>query len=161
MNLYNKLGFLSVLMFLTFACKSTQPIRQAEKILKGNWTLTKVSYSRPGTFNVKLYNDAGANCFEGSIWQFIPNNNTGTYQFTTDGCDTSVKNIKWTIPLQGAQQTYNFMMKPLTVKKKSIEGNKGFRTTLESLDGSQMVWSQKLEFEGKPFKITMNFVKSE
>ncbi len=161
MNFNNKLGGLCTLLLFTYGCKTMQPIRQAEKTLKGNWILTKVSYSRPGTFNVKLYNDAGANCFEGSKWQFVPNNNTGTYQFLTEGCDTSVKNLKWTIPLQGTQETYSFMMKPLTVKKKSIEGNKGFRTTLESLDASQMVWSQKLQFEGKPFKITMNFTKSE
>ncbi len=142
------------------SCKSTQPIRQAERTLKGNWTLTNVSYSRPGKFNVKLYNDAGSDCFQNSTWTFVPNNNTGTYQFTNSGCDTTLKNVKWTIPIPDGD-SYSFMMKPLTAKKKSIEGNKGFRTGLQMLTENTMVWSQKLQFEGQPFVITMNFSKNQ
>lgn len=140
-------------------CKSTQTIRQAEKTLKGNWKLTNVTYSRPGTFDVKLYNDANASCFENSVWTFVPNNNTGTYQFVNSGCDQTLKNIKWTIPVPEGD-AYSFLMKPLTAKKKSIEGNQGFRTGLKTLTETDMAWTQKLSFEGKPFIITMNFIKN-
>lgn len=160
MRFLKRIGLSLVVVLLFSACKSTQPVRQAEKNLKGNWTLTNVSYSRPGKFNVKLYNDAGSDCFENSTWQFIPNNNTGTYQFTNAGCDQTLKNVKWTIPLPDGG-SYYFMMKPLTAKKKSIEGNRGFRTGLQSLDASTMVWTQKMQFEGKPFTITMNFIKNQ
>ncbi len=148
-----------IIAFSAIGCKSTQPIRQAERTLKGNWTLTNVSYSRPGKFNVKLYNDAGSDCFENSVWAFVPNNNTGTYQFTNSGCDQTLKNVKWTIPIPDGD-SYSFLMKPLTVKKKSIEGNKGFRTGLNTLTETTMVWTQKLQFEGQPFTITMNFAKN-
>ena len=60
------------------SCSPTQQtVISAKKTLKGEWSLDKISYDRDGIFDVTLYNDASAECFTGSTWRFIPNNNTG------------------------------------------------------------------------------------
>ncbi len=146
-------------VLLLVACKATKPVKLAERTLKGNWTLTSISYSRPGSFNVNLYNDSGANCFINSNWKFIPNNNTATYQFSNSECETTIRKVKWTIPIPSGD-SYNFLMKPLNFTQKAKEITRGFKTQLKSLTSTNMVWTQKLNFENKPFIITMNFIKS-
>jgi len=149
-----------VSMLFLGSCSSTKTVRQAEKTLKGNWTLTNVTYSEIGTFDVQLYGDANASCFEGSSWQFVPNNNTATYQLNGASCESELRNVKWTIPTS-ENSTYYFMMKPVPTGVKAKKVTSGFRTELKTLTETSMVWNQKINFEGKPFTISMNFIKNQ
>ncbi len=141
------------------SCSPTQKtIIAAKKTLKGNWSLNTITYSEPGTFNVTLYNDATVDCMTGSTWRFIPNNNTGYYSI--NNCDsTGNRNFRFTIPQPDANGTYSFLFKPIDTKKRSTNGNKGYRMSLAHLDDTIMTWEMKTSLEGKPFIITMNFSK--
>ena len=106
-----------------------------------------------------MLNDASKECFEGNSWQFVPNNNTGTYVVNNAGCTTGMRYFNFTIK-EIDEQTglYNFLLKPTDAKGKS-ETNKGFRLKLTALSESNMQWQQTIYKDGKPFIINMNFTK--
>ena len=57
-----------LLVTLLVSCSASQKtIIAAKKTLKGEWSLDKISYDRPGVFEVTLYNDASAECLTGGV----------------------------------------------------------------------------------------------
>ncbi len=152
---------LALIILIVVSCNSTQKtIISAKKTLKGEWSLDKIAYDRSGVFDVTLYNDASAECLTGSSWKFIPNNNTGMYNVNQSSCvSTGARNFRFTIPQPDANGQFSFLFKPINEKKKSTNGNKGFRMALIHLDDTTMTWTQTVSLEGKPFVITMNFNK--
>lgn len=146
---------------LLMSCSAHQKVViGANKMLKGKWSLNKITYNRSGVFKVNLYNDAPSDCFSGSIWEFIPNNNTGEYSINDEVCtSTGPKNFRFTIPEPTSDGKYSFMFKPIDQKKKSTNNDRGYRMTLEYLDANVMTWSQSVMLEGEPFVVTMNFAK--
>jgi len=152
-----------ILLFLTFAllsCGASKTVRQSKKVIKGEWFLQTISYNQTGTFNVKLLNDVSKECFEGSTWQFIPNNNTGTYEVGNSNCSTGKRYFIFTIQeIDEATGLYDFLLKPTNEKKKSETNNSGFRLKLSQLSDTSMQWQQTVALEGKPFTISMNFSK--
>lgn len=68
--------------------------------LKGEWTLTNVSY--PSGYKITSFHVADAKCFEGSQWKFVSNNNTGTVSLNTNrDCPEFSSNIVWNIKQDG------------------------------------------------------------
>ena len=151
---------LSVLAIALGACGASKVVRVSKKVIKGNWTLSSITYSKAGTYNVTLLSDATKECFEGSTWQFIPNNNTGTYSIEGADCSAGQRHFVFTIQ-EVDQETglYDFLLKPTNEKNKS-ETNQGFRLTLSSLSDNLMQWQQTVRVEGQPFVISMNFNKN-
>ena len=115
------ISILSILFLIS--CSPTQKtIISAKKTLKGNWSLNNISYDRSGVFDVTLYNDASATCFTGSIWKFIPNNNTGTYQINSDQCvSTGDRNFRFTIPEPSADGNFSFFVQTIRCKKEKYK----------------------------------------
>ncbi|AXT59500.1 lipocalin [Aquimarina sp. AD10] len=154
-----------LIVVLLASCNATQQahnktVISAKKTLKGEWSLDKITYDRSGIFDVNLYGDASAECFTGSTWKFIPNNNTGTYAVNQSSCtSTGARNFRFTIPKPEANGEYSFMFKPINAKKKSTNNNAGYRMALQHLDDATMTWAMTVSLEGKPFVITMNFNK--
>lgn len=69
--------------------------------LKGEWTLSSVSY--PSGYKVTSFHVADAKCFEGSQWKFVSNNNTGTVALNSDrDCPEFSSNIVWNIKQDGS-----------------------------------------------------------
>ena len=148
-----------MLLLVIVSCGTPKEVISAKKTLKGEWTLSDISYDQAGTFEVTLLQDAPANCMQGSTWKFIPNNYSGKYVVNGTEClSTGPRNFLWTIPKPDASGNYSFMLKPVDEKKKSID-NRGFRMTLAYLDQTNMTWTQTVSLEGKPFEITMKFTK--
>ncbi len=140
-------------------CGSSKTVRDSKKVIKGDWTLSTVTYSKTGKYNVTLLNDTSKDCFEGSTWQFIPNNNTGTYSINESSCSTGVRNFVFTIQEVDPQSgLYDFLLKPTNEKNKS-ETNQGFRLKLTALSDTNMQWQQTVMADGIPFIINMNFAK--
>jgi len=141
------------------SCGTSKTVRTSKKVIKGEWTLNSVDYSETGTYKITLLNDASIACFEGSTWQFVPNNNTGIYTINEASCSTGARNFVFTIKeIDPETGLYDFLLKPTDEKYKSVT-NKGFRLRLASLSDTNMQWEQTLNVEGKPFTITMNFTK--
>ncbi|UZO80118.1 lipocalin family protein [Aquimarina sp. ERC-38] len=137
---------------------TTRTINGVQRSLKGQWSLDKITYSRSGIFDVILYDDASAECLTGSVWTFIPNNNTGFYSVNQSSCvSTGDRRFRFNIPESDANGNFSFLFKPIDAKKKSTNGNRGYRMGLPLLDENQMTWTQTISMEGAPFVITMNF----
>lgn len=157
-----KLLVLVALTLLVAACGPSKTAREARKTFDGTWTLNNVTYpENAGEFNVTLLNDASATCLEGSNWDFISNNNRGTYNVQGTDCDSGERNFIWSIDEENTPDgLYDFLLKPTDEDYKSTTGNQGFRMNLRSLDDSQMVWEQTVTLDGEPFVIRMNFSKN-
>ncbi|GGG35187.1 lipocalin family protein [Bizionia arctica] len=151
-----------IILLLTMtmlSCGGTKTVRDSKKVIKGDWTLNSISYSEVGTYNVSLLDDASKACFEGSTWQFIPNNNTGLYTINDTSCSTGERYFVFTI--QEVDETtglYDFLLKPTNKKGKS-ETSQGFRLKLNALSDTNMQWQQTVTVNNKPFTIIMNFTK--
>ncbi len=154
-----KFLFLALIAATALSCGTPKTVQESKKVIKGYWTLDKVNYGSSGKFNVTLFNDTSAECFEGSTWRFIPNNNTATYTIENSNCPTGERNFIFTIvEIDPASGLYDFIIKPTNAKGKS-EDNSGFRVHLAQLSESSMRWEQTVSLEGEPFKINMNFSK--
>ena len=151
---------LSIGIFLMIlSCGTSKTVRDSKKVIKGEWTLSSITYSTAGKYNVTLLNDTSKDCFEGSTWQFIPNNNTRTYTINETSCSTGPRNFVFTIQEVNKETgLYDFLLKPTNEKQKS-ETNQGFRLSLTSLTDTMMQWQQTVSVDAKPFTITMNFKK--
>lgn len=157
-----KILSLTALLLLLVSCGGTSKVaKQARKTFDGNWTLTSVTYPQnTGTFNVTLFNDAAADCFEGSTWDFVSNNNRGTYEVSGNNCPGGTRYFIWSIDEENTPQgIYDFLLKPVNEDYKSTNGNQGFRLNLSSLTQDSMVWEQTVTLEGSPFVIRMTFSK--
>ena len=141
------------------SCGTSKTVRTSKKVMKGNWTLNNITYSETGNYNVNLLNDVSKTCFEGSTWQFVPNNNSGIYTINDANCATGARHFIFTIQeIDEATGLYDFLLKPTNEKHKS-ETNHGFRLRLSALSDAAMEWKQTLNVDGKPFTISMNFTK--
>ena len=150
---------LFALTIILGACSTSKTVRVSKKVIKGNWTLNTITYSEAGTYNVTLLDDASKECFEGSTWQFIPNNNTGLYNIADSNCAEGDRHFVFTIQEVDAETgLYDFLLKPTNEKHKS-ETKQGFRLKLSALSDTMMQWQQTVTVDGEPFIITMNFTK--
>src|SRR5690606_13523801 len=147
------------ILFLVASCGSSKTVRTSKKVIKGNWVLSSITYSPAGTYNTTLLNDASKTCFEGSTWQFVPNNNTGTYTINDASCSTGNRYFVFTIQEVDAETgLYDFLLKPTNEKHKS-ETNQGFRLKLSALSDTNMQWQQTVNASGSSVTVNMNFIK--
>lgn len=154
-----KIFILALIAATAYSCGPSKTVQESRKVIKGYWNLDNVTYDSAGTFNVTMFNDTSVECFEGSTWRFIPNNNTGRYNIDNPDCPTGERNFIFTIQEINADTgLYDFMLKPTNEKGKS-ETNAGFRLRLAQLNDSSMRWEQTVSLDGKPFKININFSK--
>jgi hypothetical protein len=154
-----KLALSLGIVLMILSCGTSKTVRDSKKVMKGQWTLSSITYNTAGQYNVSLFNDTSKDCFESSTWQFIPNNNTGTYTINGTSCSTGTRNFVFTIQEVNKETgLYDFLLKPTNEKQKS-ETNQGFRLRLTSLTDTIMQWQQTVSVDGKPFTISMNFNK--
>lgn len=155
-----KIVFLALASILV-ACGGNKPkeTRFANKTIKGEWMLESISYNQKGKFGITLLNDTSKECFEGSTWKFVPNNNRGTYSINKGDCSTGQRNFVFVVQeIDKSSGYYDFLLKPTNEKYQS-ETNQGIRLRLTYLSDKNMTWEQVVSVEGKPFVISMNFVK--
>lgn len=150
-----------VLSAVAFSCNAPKTVIQAKKEVKGFWSLDKISYSESGTFNVTIFNDTSKECFEGSTWRFIPNNNSGLYTVDNSNCPSGERNFIFSIQeMDKDTGLYDFLLKPtMKLGKPDKDNSVGFRVRLAQLGESTMRWEQTVNLDGKPFTISMNFSK--
>ncbi len=155
-----KISVLMIIAVIMTSCSLSKQEKTARKTIDGTWSLTKVTYDSPGTFNATLFDDTTASCFEGSQWFFRSNNSTGTYNIINANCPTGERNIRWSSNEIGkGTGNYDFTMKFTDEKKNDIQKNVGYRMALNYLDDNSMTLVQTVNFEGKPFKINLNFTR--
>lgn len=110
-----KILFLSICVIALVSCGSLD--QKAQVGIKGNWTITQVTYPGSDYIKVTSFDVADSQCFVGSSWKFVSNNNTGTMEVNKAGCPSFSSPIIWTVTKEG---TYTL---------KITEGQKGKHVT--------------------------------
>lgn len=148
-------GFLS-------SCSVSKSARQDRSVLNGYWILNNVSYEgNEGKFNSVLFNDAEADCFEGSNWFFRNNNSTGSYVLAnTDNCGQEERFIRWSV-IEREGMSSQLQFKFIDDKYKDISGGIGYRLDIASLDATQMRLNSKVTVDGTPITVVYEFIKNE
>lgn len=113
------------LALIFVGCKPKQTLtntkldNKLEVAIKGNWTITEVTFPGSDYIKVNSFDLADSKCFVGSTWKFISNNNKGEMALNTTSCTAFSSPITWYINKDG-----NFVMKIIndTKSKKVLEG---------------------------------------
>lgn len=150
------------LISLLVSCKSKQEAvsttvdRRSQVAIKGNWTLTNVAYAGSDYIKVTSFEVADAKCFEGSVWEFVSNNDTGKMTLTKSGCTMYSSDIKWYVTKE--QQ---FVLKFLNEGAKARKVKEGYILTLtnQTMESFQLV--DVVDIAGNKGKVTYTFRKNK
>ncbi|SHE72644.1 Lipocalin-like domain-containing protein [Mariniphaga anaerophila] len=156
-----KINLILLSLFLMFAaCSTTKQVRTSQRGLKGSWTLSSVSTDRGNTVSIKtLFNQASPSCFENSSWNFVSNNNSGTYRFNNGSCDDSTHSIKWFMKDNGDEISFLWKFIPEGMKAKDVKA--GYELKLISESESEFFLAQNAILEGSTITIYYQFVKNQ
>ena len=144
-------------MVFFVGCKPKQTVTntkldtKSEVAIKGNWTITAVTF--PGSEYIKInsFDLADSKCFVGSTWKFISNNNKGEMSLTNASCTAFSSPITWYINKDG-----NFVMKIIndTKAKKVLEG---YILTIANSTENSFQLMDKVNVGGQFVNVTYQF----
>ena len=159
LNTYSIVAIAGLLFFT--ACSGSKEARTMKGTIKGDWLLQTVNIEGINSkIEAKVFNEADFNCFIGSTWNFISNNNMGSYTLSgsPSGCSSVTRNIRWSVyePKGGERE---FQFKRLDEKRNPLDDNNGFRLGVTTLTDNTMQLKSAITFEGKAANIVYNFVK--
>ena len=119
--------------------------------LKGSWEISSVDYDKQ--YKIKPFDEgADAQCFVGSQWNLIPNNNTGSYALAGGGdCPTVTRAIKFDV---SKDKEFSFKVIDAGVKAKNVTA--GYVLDFQNQTPTSFTLVQN---EGKILKVYYNFTK--
>lgn len=147
--------FGSALMISCSTAKTAQANRAEFMKLKGEWTLTNISYN--SNYKVKPFDEgADAKCFEGSVWKLVPNNYTGSYTLNGGGdCPAVVQPIKFEV-----SNGNEFKFKKIAEGTKAKQNISGYSLYLIGQTDTSFALEQNIPSNGENVKIVYNFTKT-
>lgn len=153
-----KVIFMSLLSLLIFSCKSKSPTNtglsmQTEIAIKGEWTITSVTYPGSDVIKVNSFDLADSKCFIGSQWKFISNNNKGEFSLNSSKCTSYSTPITWYI-----NQNEQFVMKILD-ESKAKKVKSGYVIQVAELTENSFQLIDKVDIAGKTTNVVYQFQK--
>ena len=155
-----KLIALGMLAVFFAACKSTSATttkvdHKSQVEIKGNWTLTSVSYPGSDYIKVTSFDIADSKCFEGSTWKFISNNDKGEMALTKSGCPSFTSPIRWFVNKDG-----QFVLKVLDAGIKAKKVRDGYVLTVANQSEQSFQLLDKIDVGGKMTNVVYQFQKN-
>mgnify|MGYP005840169711 CR=1 FL=1 len=120
-----------MLSVLFFSCKTniaTKLDNKTEANMKGNWVIESVSYPGSEYIKVNSFDLADSQCFVGSAWKLVSNNNKGEIALTKMGCPAFASPLTWFVNKEG-----NFVMKVLNAGEKAKKVKEGYVLRIANL----------------------------
>ncbi|WP_298224537.1 lipocalin family protein [Flavobacterium sp.] len=155
-----KLILLSFMALAIASCKtssatSTKIDSKSQVAIRGNWTLTSVTYPSSDFIKVTSFGLADSKCFEGSTWKFVANNNSGEMALTKSDCAAFSSQIKWFINKEG-----EFILKVLNAGEKAKKVRNGYvlKVNVQSENSFQLI--DKINVGNKPTDVVYQFQKN-
>jgi len=146
-----KLLSLCMLVVLFASCGSLD--QKAQVGIKGNWTISNVSYPGSDYIKVTSFDVADSKCFVGSNWNFISNNNKGTMTLTNASCPAFSSPIVWTVTKEG---TFNLK---ITEGEKAKRVTQGYILQIRNQTESSFQLVDNVTVGGKTVEVTYKFSK--
>lgn len=155
-----KAFFIVALVILISGCKSTSITnskldRKSQVEIKGNWTLISVDYPSSDYIKINSFQITDSNCFVGSTWKFISNNNKGEFTLNNSSCSTFSSAITWFINDEG-----QFVLKILDAGLKAKKVRNGFVLTIANQSQTQFQLIDKVDIGGKMTSVIYQFQKN-
>lgn len=150
---------LLLLTLVFIGCKPKEKVvgtkldNKSEREIKGNWTISSVTYPGSEYIKVTSFDVADSKCFIGSNWKFVSNNNKGTMALNNATCAAFSSDITWYINKDG-----NFVMKILN-ETKSKKVAYGYILTVQNQTDSSFQLIDKINVGGKMVNVTYQFQK--
>lgn len=144
-------------MLISISCNSAKQMKSPEVALKfkGDWEITSVKYEKG--YKLKPFDEgADSQCFVGSHWKLIPNNDSGSYTINGGGsCPVVTQPIKFEVT---KENEFRFKKLQSGVKAKNI--TEGYVLMVEKQDADHFTLVQDVPFEGKILKVYYNFART-
>ena len=152
------LMFMAVVMFAsckTSSVTSTKLDRKSQVDIKGNWTITSVEYPSKEFIKVNSFSLADSQCFVGSTWKFISNNNKGEMNLAKTGCPAFSSPITWFVNKEG-----NFVLKVLNAGDKARKVREGYVLKVANQTEAAFQLVDKIDVGGKAVDVVYQFTKN-
>lgn len=133
---------------------STKLDKSSQVAIKGNWKITNVAYPGSNYFKVDSFQIADSQCFVGSTWNFISNNNKGSMSLTKSDCPAFSSPIVWSINKEGM-----FVLKIVEAGVKSKTVTQGYLLKVANQTESAFQLIDKIDVGGQKKDITYQFEK--
>lgn len=149
-----------ILVFcLAYACKSksvtnTKLDNKTEVALKGNWKISSVNFPGSEYIKVTSFNIADSKCLVNSEWNFISNNNKGSFSINKNGCSPYSANITWYVNKEG-----NMVIKILDEGIKSKNVKEGYVLKLTNVSETSFQLIDNINVGGKLTDVVYQFNK--
>lgn len=153
------IGTLGIAMFSITSCSTQNSSISQKRVeqpslykLKGDWRITSVDYDSK-KFKIKPFDEgADAQCFVGSIWKLIPNNNSGSYTLSGTHCPNVTQAIKFEVT---KNNEFRFKKLEQNIKAKNII--EGYVLQLENHQTNSFTLVQSVPFQGEIIKVYYQF----
>ncbi len=153
-----KLIFISLLSVLILSCKSNMATKldnKAEVAMKGNWVIVSVSYPGSEYIKVNSFDIADSQCFVGSTWKFVSNNNKGEMVLTKASCPAFSSPITWFVNKEG-----NFVMKVLNAGEKAKKVKEGYVLKIANQSENSFQLVDRITVGGSMADVVYQFQKT-
>ena len=155
-----KLILLSVFSLLIFSCKSTAPAtntkvdNKSQVAIKGNWVVSSVTYPGSQYIKVTSFGLADSQCFEGSTWKFVSNNDSGEMSLVKADCPSFSSPIKWFVNKDG-----KFVLKVLNAGEKAKKVRDGYVLDVANQSPESFQLVDHIDVGGKLTNVVYQFQK--
>ena len=154
-----KVILICILAVSMFACKSksvtgTNTDNKAQVAMKGNWEISSVTYPGSQYIKVNSFQIADSECFVGSTWKFVSNNNKGNMALTRANCTAFNSPITWFVNKDG-----QFILKVLYAGEKARKVREGYILTVANQTESSFQLIDKIDVGGKMTDVVYQFNK--
>lgn len=144
---------------LILSCKSnsatnTKLDSKTQVGMKGNWTISSVTYPNSNVIKVNSFDLADSKCFVGSTWKFISNNNKGDFSLNSASCTAYSTPITWFINKEG-----QFVMKILD-ESKSKKVKSGYVLRVANLTDNSFQLIDNIDVAGKSTDVVYQFSRN-
>ena len=145
-----------ILSVLILSCKSnsatnTKLDSKTQVAMKGNWTITSVTYPNSSVIKVTSFDLADSKCFVGSQWKFISNNNKGNFSLNSASCTAYSTPITWFINKNG-----EFVLKILD-ESKAKKVKDGYVLRVANLTDNSFQLVDQIDVVGKMTDVIYQF----
>ncbi|CAM4015181.1 lipocalin family protein [Flavobacterium antarcticum] len=155
-----KLLLLSMITLFFVSCKSksvtnTAVDNKTERMMKGDWTISSVSYIGSEYIKVQSFGLADSQCFEGSKWKLISNNNKGEMSLTKSDCMSFSSPISWFVNKEG-----QFVLKVLNAGEKAKKVRDGYILDVANQSENSFQLIDMVTIGGKSTNVVYQFQKN-
>lgn len=142
------------------SCKSksvtnTAVDNKTERMMKGNWVISSVTYPGSEYIKVQSFDLADSQCFEGSTWKFISNNNKGDMALMKQDCMSFSSPISWFVNKDG-----QFVLKVLNAGEKAKKVRNGYILNMANQTENSFQLVDKINVGGNMTNVVYQFEKT-